>query len=75
LHGAERIARLWMAIFRRNPQGIERRIVRVNGELGLATSFRGKLHSVTAIETDGEHIYTYYSLANPDKLGAFLPQP
>lgn len=73
LHGAERIARLWMAIFRRNPQGIERRIVRVNGELGLATSFRGNLHSVTTIDTDGQHIHTYYTMANPDKLGAFLP--
>jgi RNA polymerase sigma-70 factor (ECF subfamily) len=75
LHGAERIARLWMAIFRRNLQGVERHIVRVNGELGLATSFRGKLHSVAAIETDGEHIYRYYTVANPDKLGAFLPRP
>lgn len=72
LHGAERIARLWWAIFRRNPQGVERRIVRINGELGLATSYGGKLHSVTTIDTDGQHIHAYYSVANPDKLGAFL---
>ena len=61
LHGAERIAMLWAMVFRRNREGIERRIVRVNGELGLATSFRGKLHSVTTIDTDGERIYTYRS--------------
>jgi hypothetical protein len=54
---------------------VERRIVRINGELGLATRFMGRLHSVTTIDTDGERIYTYYSVANPDKLGAFLPSP
>jgi hypothetical protein len=26
---------------------------------------------VTTIDTDGELIYTYYTIANPDKLGAF----
>ncbi|WP_129781045.1 RNA polymerase sigma-70 factor [Peristeroidobacter soli] len=74
LHGAERIAQLFKMIFRRNASGVERRIVRVNGELGLATSFRGRLHSVTTIDTDGRRIYAYYSVANPDKLGAFLPR-
>ncbi|HWK49258.1 MAG TPA: RNA polymerase sigma-70 factor [Steroidobacter sp.] len=73
LHGAERIALLFQMILRRNAQGIERRIVRINGELGLATSFWGKLHSVTTIDTDGERIYAYYSVVNPDKLGGFLP--
>lgn len=73
LHGAERIAMLWMMVFRRSQQrGVERRLIRVNGELGLATSFKGKLHSVTTIDTDGERIYAYYSVANPDKLGDFL---
>lgn len=73
LHGAERISWLFKVIFRRRGLPIERRIVRINGELGLATSFGGKLHSVTTFETDGQRIYTYYSVVNPDKLGAFLP--
>jgi len=72
LHGAERISWLFKVIFRRGLSA-ERRIVRINGELGLATSFRGKLHSVTTIDTDGQRIYAYYTVANPDKLGAFLP--
>lgn len=72
LHGAERIGRLWWCIFRRNPQGVERRLVRINGELGLATSYNGKLHSVTTIDTDGQHIHAYYTVANPDKLADFL---
>jgi RNA polymerase sigma-70 factor (ECF subfamily) len=73
LHGAERIGLLFKMIFRRNDLSVERRIVRFIGELGLATRFMGRLHSVTTIDTDGERIYTYYSVANPDKLGAFLP--
>lgn len=74
LHGAERIARLWMAIFRRSGHAVERRIVRINGEIGMTTSYHGKLHSVTTIETDGQHIHGYYSVANPDKLRDFLPR-
>lgn len=74
LHGAERISWLFKVIFRRRSLHVERRIVRINGELGLATSFGGKLHSVTTFETDGQLIYTYYTVANPDKLGAFLSQ-
>jgi RNA polymerase sigma-70 factor, ECF subfamily len=70
LHGAERIGRLWGALMRR-PLKAERRIVRINGELGMETRFNGKLHSVTAIDTDGQHIHTYYTVANPDKLSQF----
>lgn len=71
LHGAERIARLWYAIFRRGGLRVERRIIRINGELGIETRFNGKLHSVTAIDTDGEFIHNYYTIANPDKLTRF----
>jgi len=72
LHGAERIARLWWAISRRpEAPGIERRLVRVNGEMGLAFYFKGRLHSVATIDTDGERIYGYYSIANPDKLHVY----
>jgi RNA polymerase sigma-70 factor (ECF subfamily) len=71
LHGAERIARLWYAIFRRQGVRVERRIIRINGELGLETRFNGKLHSVTTIDTDGEFIHNYYTIANPDKLTQF----
>jgi RNA polymerase sigma-70 factor (ECF subfamily) len=72
LHGAERIARLWWAISRR-PEAphIERRLVRINGEMGFAFYFKGRLHSVATVDTDGEHIYGYYSIANPDKLREF----
>ena len=71
LVGAERIARLWIAVARRSSGRVERRVVRVNGEPGIAQYFDGRLHSVAAIETDGERIYRHYSIANPDKLRSF----
>jgi RNA polymerase sigma-70 factor (ECF subfamily) len=72
LRGADRIARLWYAVARRYSQiKPERRIVRVNGEPGIANYYEGRLHSVSTIETDGERIYAYYSVANPDKLADF----
>ncbi|HET9448341.1 MAG TPA: hypothetical protein VFO35_18880, partial [Steroidobacteraceae bacterium] len=72
LVGGERIARLWWAISRRpEAPGIERRLVRVNGEVGLAFYFRGRLHSVATIDTDGERIHNYYSISNPDKLRTY----
>jgi RNA polymerase sigma-70 factor (ECF subfamily) len=72
LRGADRIARLWYAVARRYVElRPERRIVRVNNELGLASYWNGRLHSISTIDTDGERIYAYYSVANPDKLAAF----
>jgi RNA polymerase sigma-70 factor (ECF subfamily) len=73
LFGAERIARLWWAISRRpEAPGVERRLVRINGEMGLAFYFKDRLHSISTIDTDGERICGYYSIANPDKLRAFV---
>jgi RNA polymerase sigma-70 factor (ECF subfamily) len=72
LFGGERIARLWWAISRRREApDIERRLLRVNGEIGFAFYFKGRLHSVATVDTDGRHIYGYYSIANPDKLRVF----
>jgi RNA polymerase sigma-70 factor, ECF subfamily len=75
LHGAERIARLWWAISRRtDASSIERRLVRINGEMGFAFFYKGRLHSVATVDTDGQHIYGYYSIANPDKLRVYAQQ-
>jgi RNA polymerase sigma-70 factor, ECF subfamily len=72
LFGGERIARLWWAISRRrDASDIERRLVRVNGEIGFAFYYKGRLHSVATVDTDGQHIYGYYSIANPDKLRVY----
>jgi RNA polymerase sigma-70 factor, ECF subfamily len=71
LHGAERIARLWYVAARNRRAKIERRLVKINNEIGIAVYARGHLHSVATIDTDGERIFGYYSIANPDKLSAF----
>lgn len=71
LHGSQRIAMLWYAVARRPSRVVDRYIVRVNGEPGIASLWNGRLHSVAVIETDGERIHEYYSIANPDKLHSF----
>ena len=45
--------------------------MRVNGEIGFAFYYKGRLHSVATVDTDGHHIYGYYSIANPDKLRVY----
>jgi RNA polymerase sigma-70 factor (ECF subfamily) len=71
IHGAERIAWLWFAVARRASLRVTRRIVRVNGEPAIALSINERLHSVATVDTDGRLIHAYYTIANPDKLGAF----
>lgn len=71
LLGAERISYLWHVLARRMASGLEGRIVHINGELGFAFFWQGKLVSVSAIETDGEVIHSIYTIRNPDKLGAY----
>lgn len=72
LLGAQRISWLWFAVARRLGAGAQRRLIRVNGEPAIANYFDGQLHSVSTIETDGERIHAYFSIANPDKLTAFM---
>ncbi|HEX4984565.1 MAG TPA: RNA polymerase sigma-70 factor [Burkholderiales bacterium] len=67
LRGAERIGRLYYSIARSFP-GLSWRVIRVNGELGVATLMGGALHSVIAFQFDGERIAAIYSMRNPDKL-------
>jgi RNA polymerase sigma-70 factor (ECF subfamily) len=71
LIGPQRIAMLWFAVARRRPAGVERHIVSVNGEPGVALKINGALHSVATIETDGERVHRYFTIANPDKLRSF----
>ena len=43
-----------------------------NGDPDLALGFGDRLHSVSAIETDGKVVHGYYSIVNPDKLKSFV---
>ncbi|HEX6997457.1 MAG TPA: RNA polymerase sigma factor SigJ [Gammaproteobacteria bacterium] len=71
LLGAERIAWLWFAVARRAASRMERRIVLINGEPGILTLRDGRLHSVSAVETDGRLVHAQYNVVNPEKLGSF----
>ncbi|HKE95860.1 MAG TPA: RNA polymerase sigma factor SigJ, partial [Povalibacter sp.] len=71
LFGPQRIAMFWYALARRQLPGVERRIENVNGEPGIALFLRGRLYSVATVETDGQRVFAYYSIVNPDKLGSF----
>jgi RNA polymerase sigma-70 factor (ECF subfamily) len=68
LRGADRIVRLWLAFSRHREARVERKLIRINGEPGLAVYINDRLHSVAAIDTDGQRIHAYYGIANPDKL-------
>jgi RNA polymerase sigma-70 factor (ECF subfamily) len=71
LYGAERLSWFWHALVRKFTPDVEARIVRINGEPGIAYYWKGVLQSLMAIETDGQRVHAIYSLRNPDKLLAF----
>ena len=71
LLGAERISYLWYVVARRSTSQVEARIVTVNGELGFAYYWKGKLVSLNTIETDGTVIHSLLTIRNPDKLRAY----
>jgi len=71
LQGAPRIARFFHVVARQvaaHAARLDYRLVRVNGELGLLRSFNGTLHSVLALETEGERIVSINIVASPAKL-------
>lgn len=68
LRGAQRLAQLYYAVFRRYGPQAEYRLVRVNGEPGLARFVQGQLESVQAFEFEGDQIRAIHAQRNPDKL-------
>ena len=67
LHGPERIGRLYYSIARSWP-GLQYHLIRINGEIGAANVFDGKLHSVLSFRIDDDRITGIYVMRNPDKL-------
>lgn len=68
LQGARRLAMVYFAVRRRFDGRVAYRVVRVNGEPGLARFVEGALESVHAFEFDGERIAAIHVQRNPDKL-------
>jgi RNA polymerase sigma-70 factor (ECF subfamily) len=73
LRGPDRIARLMYCIAR-NYVGLTYRLVRVNGELGAASTMGGRLQSILAFDATADRISGIYVMRNPDKIaGIVLP--
>ena len=68
LYGAERVARLYYAIARRNGPHLSYRFAQINGELGLLRYYDGKLESALSFVTGEDGIAAIYTVRNPDKL-------
>ena len=68
LRGDRRIAQLYFALARRHSGELAYRLVRVNGEIGLARFMGGTLESVQAFEFEGDRIRAIHVQRNPDKL-------
>jgi RNA polymerase sigma-70 factor (ECF subfamily) len=73
VHGADKVARGVLGAFRKLlPPDLVRRVVKVNGEPGVASYRDGKPFSVITLETGEDQIHAIYVVTNPEKL-ARLP--
>lgn len=71
--GVRAASRLAMGIIR-NAQGrLQARVGMVNGQPGAILSMDGNIKAVMALETDGHKVLGIYSVVNPEKLSAYLP--
>lgn len=73
LRGADRIANLCRAFFKRLGPQVSYRMVSINGEPGLLRYVDGQLESAQNFVTDGERIVAIYAVRNPDKLAGIAP--
>jgi RNA polymerase sigma-70 factor (ECF subfamily) len=73
LHGADRIANLFLANSMRLGDQLVYRMATINGEPGLLRYLNGKLESALSCATDGERIVGIYAMRNPDKLAGVPP--
>jgi RNA polymerase sigma-70 factor (ECF subfamily) len=68
VYGAERIARFFKGLFRKNGNVFEVRPAVVNSSPGLLTFLDGQLASVASVSIENDRITAIYSVNNPDKL-------
>lgn len=68
VRGADRLARLFLGLQHKSPEGMTREIVRVNGTPAVLTRIHGRPYAVFSFATDGERLLAVYSTLNPDKL-------
>ena len=68
LRGADRVANLYWAQFKRRGAHIDYRLARINGEPGMLRYIDGRLESAQAFLIDDGRITAIYAIRNPDKL-------
>ena len=73
LHGADRIANLFLANSMRLGDQLVYRLAIINGEPGIVRYLNGKVESAISCATDGERITGIYAMRNPDKLLSVPP--
>jgi RNA polymerase sigma-70 factor (ECF subfamily) len=67
--GADNVARgIFGGLQKIVPKNLVRRVVELNGELGVVGYLDGKPHSVLTLGTDKGRIHAIYILTNPEKL-------
>lgn len=68
LHGADRILRFVQGLERKYREMRSYRVVEVNEAPAIAWYAGDQLISVTAVQSDGKRLQTFYNVLNPDKL-------
>ena len=70
VYGADRIARFFMGVLRKNGNVFEMRAATVNCGPGMLTYRDGKLVSVACVSVEDDRVTAVYSVNNPDKIHA-----
>jgi len=68
IYGAEKIARMFIGLARKAAHDAKMRLVRVNGQPGILTLYRGELGHVLTLDIVEGRIVNCYVFRNPDKL-------
>jgi RNA polymerase sigma-70 factor, ECF subfamily len=68
LVGPERIGRFFLGLAHKYGDSFTRRLVELNGGIGVLSYHGGRLIYADTFETNGEQIFAVYRVLNPDKL-------
>jgi RNA polymerase sigma-70 factor, ECF subfamily len=68
IHGADRVARLFLGIERKWSHLVTHRLAPVNGEPAIISEAMGRVIAVTAFASDGARLTDGFRVLNPDKL-------
>ena len=66
--GAEKVARFFISVRQRLPEGLEIRFSTLNAQAGILVFSRGKLEYAMTFEVSDGQIRAIYTVGNPDKL-------